>query len=132
METFTAKGSFTVKTTPAGEPNKIGETTLGEYLVQKVFSGDIQGNSQFEMHTAGSNNGAAAYIAMEVVTGTLQGKAESFVLMHTGTMSKTSSELTITIAPELATGDLKGLEGKFSINVVGKEHFYVMEYSLPG
>jgi hypothetical protein len=130
-DTTTAKGSFTVKTTPAGEASKIGETSLGEFLVQKVFSGDLLGTSEFHMHTAGSDSGAAAYVAIEVITGTLHGKSGSFVLMHKGTMTKESQELTITIAPALATGELKGLEGKFTINIVGKEHFYVMEYQLP-
>ena len=126
----TAKGSFNVKTTPAGDASKVGETSLGKFLVQKVFAGDLQGTSEFHMHTAGSDSGAAAYVAIEVVTGTLQGKTGSFVLMHNGTMTKTSQQLTITIAPELATGELKGLEGKFEIKIVGKEHFYEMEYRL--
>lgn len=130
MSTITAKGSFTVKTTPAGEATKVGETSLGKFLVQKVFSGDLQGTSEFHMHTAGSDSGAAAYVAIEVVTGTLNGKTGSFALMHSGTMTKTSQQLIITIAPELATGELKGIEGKFTINVVNKEHFYVMEYSM--
>ena|ERR1700759_547606 len=119
--TITAKGSFSVKTSPAGD---------GKFLVQKVFSGDIEGTSEFHMYTAGSPDGAAAYVALEVVKGTLKGKPGSFVLMHNGTMTKTSQQLTITIAPGLATEELKGLEGKFTINIVNKEHFYVMEYSM--
>ena len=122
MNTLTAKGQFSVKTTPDGE---------ARFLVQKTFSGDLEGTSKFHMHTAGSDNGAAAYVAIEVVTGTLHGKSGSFVLMHSGTMTKTAQQLTITVAPELATGELKGLLGKFTINVVNKEHFYEMEYSLP-
>lgn len=130
-ETITAKGSFSVKTTNTGEVSKIGETSLGKFFVQKTFAGDLQGTSEFHMHTAGSDSGAAAYVAIEVVTGTLHGRSGSFVLMHRGTMTKTSQQLSIIIAPELATGELKGLEGTFTINFVGKDHFYVMEYSIP-
>jgi hypothetical protein len=129
--TFTAKGSFTVKTTPAGESTRVGNTSVGKYLVEKIFTGDLQATSKFEMHTAVSDNGAAAYVAIEIVTGTLQDKSGSFVLIHQGTRTKTSQSLTITVAPGLATGELTGLEGTFTIDVVGKEHFYTMAFSLP-
>jgi hypothetical protein len=128
---FTAKGSFTVKVAPVGQPVKNGELSTGTYSVDKVFSGDLQAASKFEMHSVGTDAGAGAYVAIEIVTGTLNGKTGSFALMHNGTMTKTSQQLTITIVPECATGELKGMEGKFTINIVGKEHFYVMEYTLP-
>jgi hypothetical protein len=44
-------------------------------------------------------------VAIEVVTGNLTGKSDSFVLVHNGTMTKSSQQLTINIAPGLATGD---------------------------
>ncbi|MEI9921663.1 MAG: DUF3224 domain-containing protein [Bacteroidota bacterium] len=132
MSTFTATGSFSVSTTPQGQRSQVGDFNMGTYLVQKVFQGDLDATSKFEMHTAGTEDGAACYIAMEAIAGTLQGKTGSFLLIHTGTMSKSGHSLVINVASGCSTGELKGMEGKFTINQVGKEHFYVFEYSLPG
>ena len=130
-QSFTAKGPFKVKMTPQGQNTTSGSITMGTYLVEKVFSGDLEATSKFEMHTAGTDAGAAAYVALEVITGTLGGKTGSFLLTHAGTMTKTDQQLALTIAPESASGELKGLEGTFKIVIENKEHFYVMEYSLP-
>jgi hypothetical protein len=127
--TFTAKGSFDVTVKPE-DKNKVNEITFGRYSVQKIFEGDLTGTSKFDMHAAGTDKGASAYVAIELVTGTLHGKSGTFLLMHMGTMSPTAQQLNITVIPECSTGDLNGLEGKFTINVVDKKHFYVFEYTL--
>ena len=127
--TFTAKGSFDVTVKPE-DKNKVSEITFGRYSVQKIFDGDLTGTSKFDMHSAGTDKGASAYVAIELVTGTLHGKSGTFLLMHMGTMTPTAQQLNITVIPECSTGDLNGLEGKFTINVVDKKHFYVFEYML--
>jgi hypothetical protein len=127
--TFTAKGSFDVTVKPEDQ-NKVNEITFGRYSVQKTFAGDLIGTSKFDMHSAGSDQGAGAYVAIESITGTLNGKSGTFLLIHTGTMTPTSQQLTITVVPGCSTGELVGLEGKFIINIVEKKHFYVFEYTL--
>jgi hypothetical protein len=127
--TFTAKGSFDVTVKPE-DKNKVDEINFGRYSVQKIFEGDLTGTSKFDMHSAGTDKGSSAYVAIELVTGTLHGKSGTFLLMHTGTMTPTSQQLNITVIPGCSTGDLDGLEGKFAINVVDKKHFYVFEYTL--
>ena len=54
----------------------------------------------------------------------------SFVLQHAGTMTKTSSQLLITVVPESGTGELVGLNGKFVIKIADKKHSYEFEYAI--
>jgi Protein of unknown function (DUF3224) len=131
MKTYplTAKGSFSVTMKPEGQ-NKVGDITFGRYAIDKVFKGDLEGTSKVDMLGASSDNGSGAYVAIESVSGTLNGKTGIFLLIHNGTMTKTSQQLTVTVVPGCSTGDLTTLEGKLTINIVGKEHFYVLEYSL--
>jgi len=129
MKTFIAKGTFDVSVKPEDQ-NRVNGITFGRHCVQKTFGGDLEGTSKFDMHSAGTDTGAGAYVAIESVTGTLQGKSGTFLLMHSGTMTPTSQQLTIIVAPGCSTGALAGLEGKFTIEVVDKKHFYVFEYTL--
>jgi len=126
---FTAKGSFTVSVKPVDQ-NKMDGITYGRYAVEKTFKGELEGTSNFHMHSAGTDNGAGAYVAIEAVTGTLNGKSGTFLLMHAATRTPASQQLSITVIPGCSTGELAGLEGKFIINVVDKQHFYVFEYTL--
>lgn len=124
-----AKGTFTVAMKQEGQ-NKVGDITFGRYSIDKAFAGELEGTSKVDMLGAGSDNGSGAYVAMEHVSGTLNGKTGTFLFIHNGTMTKTSQEMTVTVVPGCGTGDLIKLEGRLTINIVGKEHFYVFEYSL--
>jgi hypothetical protein len=126
---LTAKGTFVVDLKPDGQ-NKIGDITFGKYVIQKIFKGDLDATSKVDMLSAGSDNGSGAYVALESIAGTLNGRNGTFVLMHSGTRTKTSQQLTVIVVPGCSTGDLIGLEGKLTINIVGKEHSYIFEYSL--
>ncbi len=49
--------------------------------IDKQFHGDLDGTSKGEMLSAGTDvKGSAGYVAMERVTGTLNGRRGSFVL----------------------------------------------------
>jgi hypothetical protein len=55
----------------------------------------------------------------------------SFVLQHTGTMTRGAPELGITVVPDSGTGELVGLAGKMTIKIVEGKHFYEFDYTLP-
>ena len=78
----------------------------------------------------GNEKGSAGYVAMERVTGTLDGKQGSFVLQHTGTMNRGVPSLSVTAVPDSGTGELKGLTGTMTIQVASGEHAYLFEYEL--
>ena len=126
-----AAGTFEVKLEQKDlDPGSEG-TPLARMSIDKVFSGDISATSRGEMLSAMTPvKGSAGYVAMERVTGTVQGKRGSFVLQHTGTMNRGTPTLVITVVPDSGTGELEGLTGSFSIDQSGGSHAYFMEYSL--
>lgn len=133
-----ASGRFDVKMQPqaaASEAPTSGVTpgaTLGRALLDKQYHGDLQATAQGQMLSAiSSTPGSAGYVAIEHVTGTLQGRSGSFVLQHTGLMARGSRQLTVTVVPDSGTGELTGLEGRLDIRIEGGQHFYAFDYALP-
>jgi hypothetical protein len=126
-----AKGMFTVEMKPQSEPN-VGEgVSLGRMSLEKSFEGDLTATSRGEMLTAlTAVKGSAGYVAVERVTGTLNGRGGSFVFQHTGVMNRGAQQLSITVVPDSGTEALAGISGTFTLNVVEGKHFYEFEYSL--
>ena len=130
--TSRASGSFEVKITPQGTPDAAAGVTLGRMSIDKQLSGDLEATTKGEMLTAMADaNGAAAYVAVERVTGALAGKRGTFVLMHNATMTRDGRHLNVTVAPGSGTDQLAGLTGSMDINIVDGKHFYEFEYTLP-
>ena len=129
---YVAKGTFTVKMTPEGEPATADKVSLGRIRLSKVYEGDLAATAEGEMLTAMTPvEGSAAYVAIERITGTLHGKKGSFVLQHMGTMTRGEQALSITIVPDSGTGELSGISGgTFRLRIDGKTHFYELEYQL--
>ena len=69
--------------------------------------------------------------AVERVDGTLDGRAGTFILQHSATMTRGAPQLSIGVVPDSGTGELAGLVGRLSIEITGGKHFYVFEYTLP-
>lgn len=109
---------------------KVGLHTMGRYLLDKQFSGDLEAISTVEMLAAGTENGAGAYVAIERITGKLHGKEGAFILTHTGTRSKTSQELHVAVVPGCGTGELEQLSGQMQIIIEGGVHYYEFTYQL--
>jgi len=126
-----AKGSFEVKMVPQ-EQDKAEGSTLGRLSLDKVFHGDLEGVGKGQMLTIMSDTpGSAVYVAVERVTGTLNGKPGSFALAHQGVMRGESRQLTVEIAPDSGSGALKGIAGRLTIDITGGQHFYDLAYTLP-
>ena len=127
---MTAAGPFEVKVIPQppGEDAEIGRLTL-----DKKFHGDLEATSKGQMLAFSSSvKGSAGYVAMEQVAGTLQGRQGTFVLQHSGTMTRGNGQLTVTVVPDSGTGELKDLSGTMRIDIDGGKHSYVFEYTIAG
>jgi hypothetical protein len=126
-------GTFDVKVTPQKPDNEPAETArLGRMSLDKVFYGDLAGQSKGEMLSFMTEvKGSAGYVAMERFTGTLDGRAGSFVLQHNGTMTRGEPQLTVTVVPDSGIDQLTGLTGSLAIRVESKQHFYDFDYELP-
>jgi Protein of unknown function (DUF3224) len=101
--------------------------------IDKHYHGDLEGTGKGQMLTAGTDvKGSGAYVAIERVTGTLRGRAGSFVLQHSGTMTQGVPHLTITVVPDSGTAQLAGIAGKMDIIIAADgKHSYDFEYTLP-
>jgi uncharacterized protein DUF3224 len=126
-----AAGPFDVKITP--QDDNSDDPLLSRMILDKTYLGDLEATSAGQMLAAGTAvKGSAAYVAIEKVSGTLNGRAGTFVLQHVGIMNRNAPQLTITVVPDSGTGDLQGLSGKMTIIIApdGK-HSYDFEYALP-
>lgn len=101
---------------------------LGRLRVAKTFEGDLVGAGRAEMLSVGTAvEGSAGYVAIDLITGSLDGREGTFVLQHSGLMARGTPTLTVTVVPDSGTGDLAGLTGTFEI---GADHSYVLTYDL--
>ena len=124
-----AHGKFTVNVQPLVPPPAGG---LGRFSINKEIHGDLEATTKGEMFSGGDpKQGAAGYVAIEVVTVTLGGKRGSFVLQHSGTMDQRGFNLPVIVVPGSGTGELKGIGGSFTIHNDKGQHSYDFEYSLP-
>jgi len=125
-----ASGPFEVKIAPLAEDKGEG-STLGRMSIDKQFHGDLEATSKGEMLTAMTEvKGSAGYVAIERVSGTLQGRQGSFVLLHRGIMTGEGQELSLSVVPDSGSGELVGLAGKMDIKIAEGRHFYEFEYTL--
>jgi hypothetical protein len=123
------RGEFDVKMAPQPADDAAGP--MGRFLLDKQYRGDLDGASRGQMVAFRSaTDGSAGYVAMEQVTGTLAGRAGTFVLQHSSTMSRGAAIQNITVVPDSGTGELTGLSGSMTIDVVDKKHFYELTYEM--
>ena len=124
-----ASGTFEVKLSP--QEDKVGDPTVGRMSIDKQFRGGLEATSKGQMlATRTETEGSAGYVAIERVTGTLDGHKGSFSLQHSGTMTRGAAQLSVTVIPDSGTGQLTGLAGKMTINIADGKHSYEFEYTL--
>lgn len=124
-----AHGTFTVDMRPLTPAPAEG---LSRYSIDKQIHGDLEATSKGEMMSGGDpKQGAAGYVAIEMVTGTLEGKHGSFALQHYATMDSSGPKMQVAIVPGSGTGELKGIAGTFTIRIEDGKHFYDLDYTLP-
>jgi hypothetical protein len=127
-----AKGTIEVKLNPQTPDGKFEDATMGRMTIDKQFHGDLDATSKGQMLSAMTEvKGSAGYVAMERVTGTLQGRSGSFVLQHSASMTRGVPQLSVTVVPDSGTGQLVGLTGKMDIIIAAGKHSYDFEYALP-
>ena len=128
-----AAGAFDVKVTPQKPDTQIARAAnLGRLTIDKRFHGDLEGISKGEMlATQTEVPGSAGYVALERVTGKLKGRAGSFVLQHSATMTRGSPKANIAVVPDSGTGELQGISGTMIITVgVDGSHSYEFDYKI--
>lgn len=125
-----ARGTFDVTLGPLADDKGEG-ASLGRMSIDKRLRGDLEGTSKGDMLTAVTDvKGSAGYVAIERVSGTLHGRRGTFVLQHTGTMTRGAQQLTIAVVPDSGTGQLVGLTGTMDIIIADGKHSYDFQYRI--
>lgn len=122
-------GSFDVSMTRQDDNKSVDG--VSRMLIEKQYHGDLEGTAKGQMLTSGiSANNSGAYVAIEKFSGTLHGRSGSFALYHTGEMRRGTPGLTVEVAPDSATGEFAGLQGKMTIRIAADgKHSYDFEYT---
>jgi len=129
--TTRATGTFEVKLAPQANDTPAEGSPLGRMTIDKQFHGDLEATSKGEMLTAGTSiKNSAGYVAIERVTGTLNGRKGTFALQHNATMTRGEGKLNIIVVPDSGTGDLTGISGSMTIDITNGKHYYTLEYAL--
>ncbi len=130
MSTHVA-GTFDVKVIPQHDEG-ISDPSVSRMAIDKVYHGELSATGLGQMLAGmGGQKGSAAYVAIERVRGTLQGKSGSFAVHHLGVMDRGAQRLTIEVVPDSGTGELAGITGTMSIEIKDGTHFYTFDYTLP-
>ena len=128
---FHVTGTFDVRLAPLALHDAAADESLARMSIDKEFHGDLEGMSKGEMLSAMTDTkGSAGYVAIEHVNATLQGRVGTFVLQHSGTMTRGAAQLALTVVPDSGTGALTGLAGRMSIRIEEGRHFYDFDYTL--
>lgn len=107
------------------------DVRIGRMSLRKKYTGALEALSVGEMLSATSPvEGHAGYIALEQLSGTLNGMQGSFVLQHFGIKDPGKQDHRVEIVPGSGTGDLLHLRGTMNIRVEGNKHYYDLNYSL--
>jgi hypothetical protein len=104
---------------------------LGRTRLTKTFAGDLRAISVVTMlgvslPVDGKPQGVA-YVALERVTGNLNGREGSFVLTH---IAGAAHGMTVSVVPGSGTGDLSGISGEFVLERhADGSHTYTFDYA---
>lgn len=126
------KGEFDVKRAMEPACDMGDGVEAGHFRFDKRFHGELDAASVVHMLAVGTQvEGSAAYVAIERLTGTLQGRSGSFFMQHNGIMNRGTPTLTLTVVPDSGTDALEGLSGDMQIDIVDGKHFYTFDFVLP-
>ncbi len=124
-----ARGHFEVRVVP--QPSD-GGGPFSRVFLEKQNRGDMSGSGVGHMLGAETAiAGSGGYVALELVTATLDRRSGTFVLQHSGHMQGGAMIMRASIVPDSGTGDLVGLTGTLTITITGGTHSYELDYALP-
>ncbi|MDO8185548.1 DUF3224 domain-containing protein [Conexibacter sp. JD483] len=98
---------------------------LARVLLAKRYTGPLEGEAVGEVQTCDQQG----YIAMERITGVLDGRRGSFVLQHGAAQAPDGAPLQFGwIVPQSGTGELAGIAGSARV----AHERLTLDYVLPG
>ena len=120
-----ATGTFETRLDPQND----GSFPAGRMTIDKTYTGDLVGTGVGQMLSHRTKTkGSAGYVAIEIVTVTLDGRSGSFALQHAGLVNRGQSSLTVSIIPDSGTDDLADISGTLWIDSSKRPHAYTFTY----
>ena len=123
---MSAHGTFEVNL----EPQKDENAPVGRMVINKKYTGDIDGTGIGQMISKRTDNGVAVYFAIEEFEGSVDGKTGSFTLVHNGYMSGETQSLDIKILEGSGRGELGNISGSMDIIADEGGHKFVLLYEI--
>ena len=128
MTTTHARSTFEVKSWDEHTLSEVdGRAKITRASVVFAYHGDLEGEGSVEYLMTYGENGSAAVIAMERVTGSLAGKTGTFVLQHQGGYADGTARSAFTIVDGSGTGALASVHGS---GVAVSQHEGPMTFEL--
>ncbi|MEU6786389.1 DUF3224 domain-containing protein [Nonomuraea angiospora] len=128
-----AKGAFDTAGWDAKAPfvERDG-VSVGLVTMSKTFHGDLTATSLVYLLTASTQvEDSRSYVALERIEGTLDGRAGAFVVQHNAVSDRGEQSLRISVVPDSATGELRGLRGEMDIIIAPDgSHSYTFDFAL--
>lgn len=124
-------GEFNVKMAVEAMSAVAADSGIGRMSLDKQYLGALDASGSGEMLAYMDRElGSGAYVAMERVQGTLEGRRGSFLLCHTGTMERGAAGLKVAVVADSGRDELSGLSGTLQIRIEGGKHYYDFDYTL--
>ncbi len=127
-----ATGTFAIKTWEEQAYHESGDGAKMTYAhVSFLYHGAIEGESIMEYLMSYRPDGTGVYIGLERIAGSIDGRAGSLVLQHTGTFASDGVTGTHLVVPESGTGDLRGLRGGGTMSISGEGSYpFTLDYDF--
>lgn len=123
---MSATGDFEVDLKPQAD----AEAPVGRMILNKAYRGEMTGSGTGQMISKRTENGSAAYYAIEEFAGSVDGRSGAFTLVHQGTMNKDAQSLEITVLEGSGSGELETITGSMLITQDATGHRYEFTYEL--
>lgn len=124
-------GEFSVVMQAQAMSAVAADSGIGRMSLDKHYHRALQAEGKGEMLAYMDRAlGSGVYVAVERVSGALEGRNGSFLLHHTGVMTRGAPGLTVAVVPDSGSGELAGLRGTLQIRIEGAKHYYDFDYTL--
>jgi len=128
----TANARFAIKSwdeKACGEDQAVPR--LARATVARTFTGDIEGEGHVEYLMMYREDGTAAFVGLERITGRIGAKSGAFVLERKGVFEGGQARESYSVITGSGTGDLRTLRGEGTSSVGhGTEHPFTLTYEL--
>ncbi|MFC6237777.1 DUF3224 domain-containing protein [Longivirga aurantiaca] len=125
------RAPFIITARPAEDAEVTELPAVGRTTFDKVFAGGaIEGTSVVHFVSTAAESGPLAYVALERVEGTLDGRAGAFVLQHAGAIVDGVPSLDLSVVVGSGTRDLVGLTGSGTIEHTEAGAHLDLDYAL--